>query len=453
MTTNSDLEKKIQICLLGNDIEQAASFAVEAGQLKRGIELLLQADKPLVAAKIAEKHGNLEQALDLYLREKEGIRNATRIALDLGQYERAIDIVLKKGDWFIKSCLDSNSDTLKDMEEKLLALGQNERLIRLYTLIESESPSLNMGTTPDVNRIYRIAKKTGLVQKAIEIALGQDPEIAALITEKEGNIQQAIDICNQAYSKDNLFGTRYLRTAGDIAKRAGNLEQAFEIYKKEAQASGISLHEFVSVAKTLGKEDEAITICEKRDPKSAANFAYRSGKYEQAVTILETRYQKVRGEASRYEFQGAEYVASMYKEELEQLAESASNKLMNNTEYERAINLLLRVGLDEKAAVVAEKAGLTKQAIDLYLQAEKPGIAIKVAERAQDYERAIEISKEQNWISTAQEVATRAETSLIESGEHQRIVSLHIKADQPARAIILAERFGISLDSIIGAYK
>lgn len=324
----------------------------------------------LMAGKLYEDAGELQQALDCYLEGEEW--NAAGFVSEQmpGRSEKAAELFLKGGDW-------------KKAASVFEKTGKPGRAAALY-----EEKNNNL----DAARLYAAASSFA---KAAELYVKSGyPLKAGECFEKNGEAQRAAECFEQHFMENVAFATtysstaastdsKYAQVAGRLYEQAGLAEKAREIYVRgfyfsDAARVSMSLGQFAKAAEQFLRAENlegAADAFEKAgDAPKAANYrgeiAFKAGRQAEAAAFFQ-RARDFGRSAELFEQLGMAAEAARAYEEGESfsaaggcylragLKSEAASCFERSGEYETAAKLREELGDEAGAAALYEKAGQT----------------------------------------------------------------------------------------------
>jgi len=324
----------------------------------------------LMAGKLYEDAGELQQALDCYLEGEEW--NAAGFVSEQmpGRSEKAADLFLKGGDW-------------KKAASVFEKTGKPGRAAALY-----EEKNNNL----DAARLYAAASSFA---KAAELYVKSGyPLKAGECFEKNGEALRAAECFEQHFMENVAFATtysstaastdsKYAQVAGKLYEQAGLAEKAREIYVRgfyfsDAARVSMSLGQFAKAAEQFLRAENlegAADAFEKAgDAPKAANYrgeiAFKAGRQAEAAAFFQRARDFGRsaelfeqlgmaGEAARAYEEGESFSAAGGCYLRAGLKSEAASCFERSGEYETAAKLREELGDEAGAAALYEKAGQT----------------------------------------------------------------------------------------------
>lgn len=324
----------------------------------------------LLAGRIYEEEGKLQQAVDTYVEGQEFMAAAFALEKLPAKTDRAAEMFLKAGDY----------------KKAAEIWAQNGRADKAAPLFEEKGNNL------EAARLYALAQKWDKAA-ALFVKSGY-PLKAAEAYEKQGDLVRAAESFEKHFLENVTFSTSYsggappsetkhAHRAGELYDRAGVPEKAREIYLragffKEAAAVSARMGQFAKAAEYYLRADDlgaaADAFEQAGDAVKAANYrgevAFKSGKlpeaaaafhkaqdYQRAAELFEQigmlkEAGKAYEDANSFSAAGAVYTRAGAKDR-------AASCFERSGEYETAATFYEEVGNGAKAAQLYEKAGLT----------------------------------------------------------------------------------------------
>ena len=215
------------------DSDSLGEFAEKNELYEEAIEFFKRSrDNKVRAARAAEKAGNLEKALEIYIKEADYMDDfisAARIAKQLGYtetskdlYEKAINYEEQSAEKYYSREKNNQDKKFEHAAKIAIEAGDIDRAISLYRK-----------TRYNHERTFELAKEHGKIDTAIEICSGDNPEWldqAAKLAEENNRLREAMKLYSRSLelreSKWDFLG------AARIAKHLGLEKKAREDYEK-----------------------------------------------------------------------------------------------------------------------------------------------------------------------------------------------------------------------------
>jgi len=296
----------------------------------------------LVAGRIYEDAGMLQQAVDTYLEGEEWMAAAFTLEKVPGKADKAAEMFLKAGDY-------------KKAAEIWAQNGKAEKAAPLFE---------EKGNNLEAARLYGLAQKWDKAA-ALFVKSGY-PLKAAEAYEKQGDLMKAAEFYERHFLENVTYSTSYsggapvsetknAHRAGTLYERAGAPEKAREIYLrgsffKEAAAMSARIGQFAKAAEYyLRAEDQgaAADAFEKAgDAVKAANYrgevAFKAGKLPEAAAAFQ---------------KGQDYQRSAELFEQIGMLKEAGQAYEDSNSFSAAAAVYTRAGLKDRAAFCYEKSG------------------------------------------------------------------------------------------------
>ncbi len=296
----------------------------------------------LVAGRIYEDAGMVQEAVDTYLEGEEWMAAAFTLEKVPGKADRAAEMFLKAGDY----------------KKAAEIWAQNGKADKAAPLFEEKGNNL------EAARLYALAQRWDKAA-ALFVKSGY-PLKAAEAYEKQGDLMRAAESFEKHFLENVTFSTSYsggapssetknAQRAGALYEQAGSPEKAREIYLrgsffKEAAAVSARMGQFAKAAEyylRAGDMGAAADAFEKGgDAVKAANYrgevAFKAGKLPEAAAAFR---------------QGKDYQRSAELFEQIGMLKEAGLAYEDANSFSAAAGVYTRAGLKDRAAFCYEKSG------------------------------------------------------------------------------------------------
>jgi len=306
-----DIERAGKLYQEINELKKAEKIYIEGGLPSKAAEMYENAGNYEKAAEIYHAYGNFQRAADIYMKKLNDLERAARVLLDSNRYQEVAELYFQNKRWKEAGELYEKIGFFIKAANCFEQVGDKERAAKNYEKWFEQNYSFEVGEFGE--------REKRVLRKAIELDI------------KTGDYVSALHLAK---------ATKWYVLAGQIAEKAGKLEEAAKLYEE-----GRQLEKAASVYRKLGDEVKANIMM---------------GEH-----LLSQGRQK---EAAEYFERGKDF------------ARAAELYEWNKEPY--------------RAAVCYEKDGHLSKAGELYLVAGALDEAVKVFEQAEEYDKAGEITKE-----------------------------------------------------------